>query len=113
MPLRELTVEPFGKLLFEVIVGLDLHNENKNDCYACIFVLGCASLSSDSNFCHEMVNKLVNKQRERTTYATVSETTEVEKLKNFSFTHSREQKMLFIDLFDKFVSSICFLYHQN
>lgn len=112
-PLRELTVEPFGKLLFDVIVGLDLHSENKNDCYGCIFILGCASLSPESNFCHEMVSTLVNKQKEHITYATASETIEVEKLKGFAFTHSREQKMLFIDLLDKFVSSICFLYHQN
>lgn len=111
--LRELTVEPFGKLLFDVIVGLDLHTENKNDCYGCVFILACASLSPESNFCHEMVTALVNKQKERITYATAIETPEVEKLKSFTFTHSREQKMQFIDLLDKFVSSICFLYHQN
>jgi len=30
--LRNLTVVPFGKLLFEVIATFDLHKENKNDC---------------------------------------------------------------------------------
>ncbi|KAG5668925.1 hypothetical protein PVAND_016835 [Polypedilum vanderplanki] len=109
--LRELTVEPFGKLLFDVIVGLNLHSENKNDCYGAIYLLACAS-RTEINFCHETVTALVNKQKERVTYATDSDTPEVEKLKNFVFSHSREQKMSFIDLLDKFVSSICFLYHQ-
>lgn len=113
-PLRDLTVIPFGKLLFDVIVGLDLHSENKNDCYGCIFILACASSSSpESNFCHEMVTSIATKQKERITYATAEPSQEIEKLRTFNFTHSREQKMQFIDLFDKFVGSICFLYHQN
>jgi hypothetical protein len=111
--LRELTVDPFGKLLFDVIVGLDLHSENKNDCYGAIFVLACAAANIESNFCHEMVTLLVNKQQQRVTYASSAEPPEVEKLKAFVFNHSREQKMNFIDLLDKFVSGICFLYHQN
>lgn len=108
-----MTVEPFGKLLFDVIVGLDLHSENKNDLHGCIFILGCAAHSIESNFCHEMVTALVDKQKARVTYATAAETPEVEKLKSFVFRHSREQKMQFIDLLDKFISSICFLYHQT
>jgi hypothetical protein len=111
--LRELTVEPFGKLLFDVIVGLNLHSENKNDCYGAIYLLGCASRSTEMNFCHETVTALVHKQRQRVTYATESDSPEVVKLKAFVFSHSREQKMSFIDLLDKFVSGICFLYHQT
>jgi len=111
--LKELIIEPFGKLLFDVIVGLNLHSENKNDCYGAIYLLGCAAPSAEANFCHEMVTALVNKQKCRVTYATEADTPEVEKLKGFVFNHSREQKMNFIDLIDKFVSGICFLYHQE
>jgi hypothetical protein len=107
-----LTVDPFGKLLFDVIVTLDLHNENKNDCYGAIYTLSCASIEPSRNFCHEMVSALVERQKERLTYVGVGDAPEVQTLKSFAFRHSREQKMSFIDLFDKFVSSICFLYHN-
>lgn len=110
--LRELTVEPFGKLLFDVIVTWDLHNENKNDCYGCIYTLCCASLAPSANFCHETVRALVERQKGRSTYVTAEDAPEVEALKVFSFRHSREQKMTFIDLIDKLISSICFLYHN-
>ncbi|CRL08225.1 CLUMA_CG020975, isoform A [Clunio marinus] len=110
--IRNLTVEPFGKLLFDVIVTLDLHNENKNDCYSAIYTLCCASADPSSNFCHETVAALVERQKGRLTYVGEGETPEVEALKIFAFRHSREQKMAFIDLIDKFISSICFLYHN-
>lgn len=110
--LRELTVEPFGKLLFDVIVTLDLHNENKNDCYGAIYTLCCASPEPSANFCHETVHQLVERQKGRQTYVGQGDAPEVEALRIFSFRHSREQKMAFIDLLDKFVSSICFLYHN-
>jgi hypothetical protein len=113
MPLRELTVEPFGKLLFDVILGLDLHTENKNDCYSAVYILSCAASPPDRNYFHELIAALVNKQKERVTYTTSVDSPEVEKLRSFVFSHSREQKMNFIDLFEKFISSICFLYHQN
>lgn len=110
--LRNLTVEPFGKLLFDVIVTLDLHSENKNDCYGAVYTLSCASTEPSANFCHETVQALFERQKGRLTYADAGDTPEVEALKNFTFRHSREQKMAFIDLLDKFVSSICFLYHN-
>src|SRR4051812_31947172 len=59
--LRALLVEPFGKLLFDVIVTLDLHSENKNDCYGSIYTLCCASPDPSSNFCHETVRMLSEK----------------------------------------------------
>lgn len=110
--LRNLTVEPFGKLLFDVIVTLDLHSENKNDCYGAVYTLCCASSDPSANFCHETVQALVERQKGRLTYVDAGDTPEVEALRNFSFRHSREQKMAFIDLLEKFVSSICFLYHN-
>lgn len=110
--LRNLTVEPFGKLLFDVIVTLDLHSENKNDCYGAVYTLCCASSDPSANFCHETVQALVERQKGKLTYVDAGDTPEVEALRNFSFRHSREQKMAFIDLLDKFVSSICFLYHN-
>lgn len=110
--LRSVTVEPFGKLLFDVIVTLDLHSENKNDCYGAIYTLACASINPKANFCHETVHLLREHQRERLTYVTELETPEFATLKEFNFKHSREQKMNFIDLIDKFISSICFLYHN-
>lgn len=111
-PLRELLVEPFGKLLFDVIVTWDLHNENKNDCYGAIYTLCCASSEPSSNFLHETVRVLAEKQKSRSTYVNSEDTAEVEALKVFFFRHSREQKFAFIDLIDKFISSICFLYHN-
>lgn len=110
--LRNMIVEPFGKLLFDVIATLDLHNENKNDCYGAIYSLSCASPDPSSNFCHETVRALVEQQKSRSTYVTECDTPEVEALKIFVFRSSREQKMGFIDLLDKFVSSICFFYHN-
>lgn len=104
-------IEPFGKLLFDVIVTLDLHTENKNDCYSAIYTLSCASTDSNANFCHETVRALVERQKSRLTYVGDGDAPEVEALQVFSFKHSREQKMAFIDLLDKFVSGICFLYH--
>lgn len=105
-----MTVEPFGKLLFEVIVTLDLHSENKNDCFSAIYTLCCAE-PNRNNFCHQTVRALVERQRGRLTYV-AENGPEVDALLAFSFRHSREQKMAFIDLLDKFVSSICFLYHN-
>lgn len=110
--LRNLTIEPFGKLLFDVIVTWDLHSENKNDCYGAIYTLCCASIDPSSNFCHETVRALEERQKTRSTYVSAEDTPEVEALKAFTFRHSREQKMAFIDLLDKFISSICFLYHN-
>lgn len=110
--LKSLLVEPFGKLLFDIIVSLDLHSENKNDCYSAIYILGCASSNPSSNFCHGTIRALVDKQKSRLTYAEAADAPEVEALLSFSFRQSREQKLAFIDLFDKFVSSICFLYHN-
>lgn len=112
LQLRELLVNPFGKLLFDVIITLDLHNENKNDCYGAIYTLCCASNDPSANFCHETVRALVERQKERSTYVTAEDAPEVEALKVFSFRQSREQKFSFIDLIDKFISSICFLYHN-
>lgn len=110
--LRGLLIEPFGKLLFDVIVTWDLHNENKNDCYGAIYTLCCASPEPSENFCHETVRILAEKQKSRSTYVNTEDTPEVEALKVFTFRHSREQKFAFIDLIDKFISSICFLYHN-
>lgn len=111
--LKNLVVEPFGKLLFDIIVSLDLHSENKNDCFSAIYILGCASHNPSSNFCHGTIRALVDKQKSRLTYTTgTTDAPEVEALLSFTFKQSREQKMAFIDLFDKFVSSICFLYHN-
>lgn len=110
---RNLTIEPFGKLLFDVIVTLDLHNENKNDCYGAIYTLGCASMEPNANFCHEKIYSMLERQKNRLTYVETGDIiVEAEALKSFVFKHSREQKLSFIDLFDKFVSSICFLYHN-
>lgn len=109
--LRNLTVEPFGKLLFDVIATFDLHNENKNDCYGAIYTLCCASTEPSANFCHAMICALVEQQKTRSTYVNSEDAPEVEALKVFTFRHSREQKMAFIDLIDKFISSICFFYH--
>jgi hypothetical protein len=110
--LKNLLIEPYGKLLFDVIVSLDLHSENKNDCFSAIFVLGCASHDPTNNFCHESIRALVDRQKSRLTYAGTTDAPEVELLLSFTFRQSREQKLAFIDLFDKFVSSICFLYHN-
>lgn len=110
--LRVLITEPFGKLLFDVIVTWDLHSENKNDCYGAIYTLGCASVDPSANFCHETVRALEERQKGRSRYVSAEDSPEVEALKAFSFRHSREQKMGFIDLIDKFISSICFLYHN-
>lgn len=91
--LRSLTVEPFGKLLFEVIVTLDLHNENKNDCFSAIYTLCCASTEPNgNNFCHETVKALNERQTGQLTYAQTGIAPEVEALQAFSFQqHSREQ----------------------
>lgn len=110
--LRDLIIEPFGKLLFDVIITWDLHTENKNDCYGAIYTLGCASVDPSRNFCHETVRALEERQKNRSTYVSVEDSPEFEALKAFTFRHSREQKNGFIDLIDKFISSICFLYHN-
>lgn len=91
--LRSLTVEPFGKLLFDVIITLDLHSENKNDCFSAIYTLCCASTNStESNFCHEMIRTLVDRQKCRQSYLGAGDTPEVEALLRFSFRqHSRDQ----------------------
>jgi hypothetical protein len=91
--LRQLTVDPFGKLLFEVIVSLDLHSENKNDCFSAIYTLCCASNEPNgNNFCHETVRALVETQKERLTYVGAGDAPEVEAILAFSFRqHSREQ----------------------
>jgi hypothetical protein len=91
--LRNLTVEPFGKLLFDIIVTLDLHSENKNDCFSAIYTLCCASEpNGNNNFCHETVRTLVDRQKTRLTYAPEVDAPEVEALLAFSFRqHSREQ----------------------
>ena len=92
LPLRNLTAEPFGKLLFDVIMTLDLHSENKNDCFSTIYTLSCASANIENNFCHETVKALTDRQKARLTYATASNAPEVEALLTFSFRqHSREQ----------------------
>lgn len=109
--LRELLVEPFGKLLFDVIVTLDLHMENKFDCYAAIYILCCASIDPNSNYFHETVRALDERQKSRATYIS-ADAPETEALKVFSFRHSREQKLAFIDLFDKFILSICLFYQD-
>jgi len=114
--LREATIEPFIKLLFDIIVTLDLHNENKTDCYGTIYVLSCAASMAQSNqhVFHAMLKMLLEQQKSRLTYAGTQngETPEVESLLQFEFKSSREQKFMFIDLIDKFVASICFLYHN-
>lgn len=110
--LKSLLVEQFGKLLFDIIVSLDLHSENKNDCFSTIYILACASHDPSNNFCHSTIRALVDRQKSRLTYAAATDAMEVEALLAFTFRQSREQKLLFIDLFDKFVSGICFLYHN-
>lgn len=110
--LKSLLVEQFGKLLFDIIVSLDLHSENKNDCFSTIYILACASQDPSNNFVHGTVRALVERQKSRLTYAGATDAPEVEALLTFTFRQAREQKLAFIDLFDKFVSSICFLYHN-
>jgi hypothetical protein len=91
--LRTLTVEPFGKLLFDVIVTLDLHSENKNDCFSAIYTLCCGSTECHgSNFCHLTIRALVERQKSQLTYVGAGDAPEVEALLAFSFRqHSREQ----------------------
>lgn len=109
--LRERTIEPFIKLLFDIIVTLDLHNENKTDCYSTIYTLSCAAHQHEHVF-HAMLKMLAEKQKQRQTYQTPQDSPEVEQLKVFEFRNSREQKFAFVDLFDKFIASISFLYHN-
>lgn len=107
-------VEPFIQLLFDIIVTLDLHSENKSDCFNAIYSLSNTLFPRDQNVFHSTLNMLLIEKQQKIGSASsyLLQTPEVEELKKFHFEDRRDQKKKFYDLFDKFISSISFLYHN-
>lgn len=113
-PCRVAIVEPFIPLLFDIIVTLDLHSENKSDCFNAIYSLSNTQFPRDRNVFHNTFNMLLNEQHKKlgSASAYLLQTPEVEELKQFCFLDTRDQRKKFNDKFDKFISSISFLYHN-
>jgi hypothetical protein len=108
--LRNLIVQPFLKLLFEIIFTLDLHKENHRDCFSAIYILSVC----DPHSFHMTLQTLLEEQRKKLqSNIYILNSPEVTTLSQYPFKFSRDQKNKFVDLFEKFIASLSILYRNN